>query len=154
MHLYAIEINGLPLHAIVVHAAVVFGPLAALAGVLYAAVPPWRDRVRWPLAVLAAIAVGAIWVAYLSGEDLAEANQYGGPLQDLLETHEDRAEKLRLITSAFAVIAWVTAWWHTRRGPVGVVLAVLLGLSAVATGVWVVMTGDAGAQIAWYGING
>jgi hypothetical protein len=153
-HPFAIEINGLPLHALVVHAAVVFGPLAALTGAVYAIVPPWRDRLRWPLVVVAAIAVGAIWVAYLSGQDLINANQYGGPLQDLVQTHEDRAQKLRLITSAFAIIAWVTAWWHSRRGPVGIVLAALLGLSAVATGVWVVMTGDAGAQIAWYGING
>ena len=154
MHPFAMEINGLPLHALVVHAAVVFGPIAALAGILYAAVPPWRDRLRWPLVVLAAIAVSAIWVAYLSGEDLTEANEYGGPLHELVETHEHRAEKLRLITTAFALTAWVTAWWHTRRGPVGVVLAVLLAVASVATGVWVVLTGDAGAQIAWYGTNG
>ncbi len=154
MHPFAMEINGLPLHALVTHAAVVFGPLAALAGILYAVVSPWRERLRWPLVVLAAIAVGSIWVAYLSGEDLTEANQYGGPLHELLETHEHRAEKLRLITTAFAVVAWASAWWHTRRGPVGVVLAVLLGVSAVATGVWVVLTGDAGAHVAWYGING
>ena len=33
------ELNGVPLHPLVVHAVVVLGPLAALTGVAYAAVP-------------------------------------------------------------------------------------------------------------------
>ena len=48
---YPMEINGLPLHALIIHAAVIFGPLSALAGVLYAVVPRWRDRLRWPMVV-------------------------------------------------------------------------------------------------------
>ena len=47
------EINGLPLHPLVVHAAVVFGPLAALAALAYVVLPAWRDRLRWPMVVLA-----------------------------------------------------------------------------------------------------
>ena len=42
------EINGLPLHPLVVHAAVIFGPLAALAALAYL-VPRWRLRLRWPM---------------------------------------------------------------------------------------------------------
>ena len=34
------EINGLPLHPLVVHAAVVFGPLAALTALAYVVPPP------------------------------------------------------------------------------------------------------------------
>ena len=147
------EINGLPLHALVVHAAVVFGPLSALAGLLYA-VPRWRDKVRWPLVVAVLVAVGAIWVAYLSGEDLEEANQYGGPLAELLETHEERAETLRLLMSGYAAAALLAAWQHARTGPLRVLLAGLVVVLAVLTGVWTVLTGDAGAQIAWYGTNG
>jgi len=147
------EINGLPLHALVVHAAVVFGPLSALAGLLYA-VPRWRDKVRWPLVVAVLVAVGAIWVAYLSGEDLEEANQYGGPLAELLETHEERAEMLRLLMSGYAAAALLAAWQHARTGPLRVLLAGLVVVLAVLTGVWTVLTGDAGAQIAWYGTNG
>jgi len=147
------EINGLPLHALVVHAAVVFGPLSALAGLLYA-VPRWRDKVRWPLVVAVLVAVGAIWVAYLSGEDLEEANQYGGPLAELLETHEERAEMLRLLMSGYAAAVLLAAWQHARTGPLRVLLAGLVVVLAVLTGVWTVLTGDAGAQIAWYGTNG
>ena len=148
------EINGLPLHALVVHAAVVFGPLAALAGVLYAVLPSWRARLRWPLVVLAAVALVTIWVAYLSGEQVDEANQYGGPLEELVEEHEERAELLRITVTAFALVSFLAAWWQTRPGIVRVALLVLVGLLAVDTAVMTVLTGDAGAQIAWYGVNG
>ena len=148
------EFNGLPLHALVVHAAVIFGPLSALAGLLYALVPRWRDRLRWPLVAAVAIALGAIWVAYLSGEQLEEANTYGGPLAELVETHEERAGILRISMTVFAVLTFLVAWWHTRSGAVRVVMSGLVAASAVVTLVYVVLTGDAGAQIAWYGVEG
>lgn len=148
------EINGLPLHALVVHAAVIFGPLAALAGLLYAFVPRWRDVLRWPLVATAAVAGVAIWVAYLSGEDLTEANTYGGPLAGLVEEHEERAETLRIAVTAFAVLSFLAAWWHTRTGAVRVVTSGLVAVSAVVTLVYVVLTGDAGAKVAWYGVQG
>jgi uncharacterized membrane protein len=148
------EFNGLPLHALVVHAAVIFGPLSALAGLLYALVPRWRDRLRWPFVAAVAIALGAIWVAYLSGEQLEEANTYGGPLAELVETHEERAGILRISMTVFAVLTFLVAWWHTRSGAVRVVMSGLVAASAVVTLVYVVLTGDAGAQIAWYGVEG
>jgi uncharacterized membrane protein len=148
------EFNGLPLHALVVHAAVIFGPLSALAGLLYALVPRWRDRLRWPFVAAVAIALGAIWVAYLSGEQLEEANTYGGPLAELVETHEERAGILRISMTVFAVLTFLAAWWHTRSGAVRAVMSGLVAASAVVTLVYVVLTGDAGAQIAWYGVEG
>ncbi|HTW14169.1 MAG TPA: DUF2231 domain-containing protein [Nocardioides sp.] len=147
------EINGLPLHALVVHSAVVFGPLSALAGLGYA-VPRWRDRLRWPLVVAVAIAGVSVWVAYLSGEQLVEANEYGGPLAELVETHEDRAGVLRISATAFALVSFVAAWLHTRTGPIRVALAVAVAALAVLTAVTTVLVGDAGAQIAWYGTKG
>lgn len=147
------EINGLPLHALVVHAAVVFGPLAALAGGLYA-IPRWRDKVRWPLVVSAGIAVVTIWVAFLSGEQLQEANQYGGELGALLDRHAERAETLRLVVSGFALVSFVAAWLHARTGGLRTLLAVLVAGFAVATAVWTVLVGDAGAQLAWFGVKG
>ena len=148
------EINGLPLHALVVHAAVVFGPLSALAGFAYA-VPKWRDKVRWPLVASVAIALVSIWVAYLSGEQLEEANEYGGPLAELVETHEDRAGMLRISITAFALVSFVAAWLHTRKPgiPASAAAGVVAGLAGV-TFVYTILTGDAGAQIAWYGTNG
>jgi hypothetical protein len=149
------EINGLPLHALVVHAAVVLSPLAALAGLAYAAVGRWRDWVRWPLVVAALVALGAVWTAYLSGKDLEAANQYGGELAALLETHEERANVFRWVATAFAAAAVVAAGpLHRHEGPVRVVLAVVVAATAVLTLVYAVLTGDAGAQIAWFGVQG
>ena len=44
------EFNGLPLHPLIVHVVVVFAPLAAIGGILYAVVPQ--------LALVAALAPG------------------------------------------------------------------------------------------------
>ena len=55
------EINGLPLHPLVVHAVVVLSPLAALGGLLYAAVPRWRWWLRWPL-------VQVLWISFTEPE--------------------------------------------------------------------------------------
>ena len=150
------EINGLPLHALVVHAAVVLGPVAALAGLLYVAVPAWRDTLRWPMVALAAVGFVAIWVSYLSGEQVEEANplNYANPpLAGLLETHEERADILRWSVTGFALVAFAAAWLHTRTGPTRVALGVGVGALGVLTLVYTVLTGDAGAQIGWYGIE-
>lgn len=147
------EINGLPLHALVVHSAVVFGPLSGLAGLSYGLVPRWRDRLRWPLVVVVAVATVSVWVAYLSGEQLTEANEYGGPLAELVETHEDRAGMLRLSVSALAVVSFASAWLHTRTGPIRLLLVGLVAVLGLVTAIYTVLVGDAGAQIAWYGTS-
>lgn len=144
------EINGVPLHPLVVHAAVVFTPLAALAALAYA-VPSWRDRVRWPLVVLALISVVSIWVAYFSGEDL-EHDRFGsvtGTLAERIEDHEEWAEKLRIGVTVFAVLAFVSAWLHTRTGAVRIALTVLTVLAGLVTLFLVYKTGDAGARAVW-----
>ncbi|MBS45903.1 MAG: hypothetical protein CMH83_22575 [Nocardioides sp.] len=148
------EINGLPVHALVVHAAVVFAPLAGIAGILYALVQKWRDWLRWPLVATSAIALVTIWVAVLSGESVLEANTYGGEVGDLVHEHEEHAEQLRIAGTVFALVAFVAAWFHTRTGPVKIVLQVLLVLSGLATIGLTVLAGDYGAQVGWFGING
>ncbi len=101
-----------------------------------------------------AIALVSIWVAYLSGESVEEANKYGGELAELLETHEDRAGMLRILMTAFAGAAFIASWKHTVTGPVRSVLAGVVVVLAVLTGIWVGLAGDAGAQLAWQGISG
>lgn len=144
------EINGVPLHPLVIHAAVVLTPLAALTALGYC-LPSWRDRLRWPLVVLAAISLVSVWVAFLSGEDLREARfaTAAGPFAERLDDHESWAERLRVGVTVFAVLAFVTAWFHTRTGPVRTTLIVLTAAAAVVTLVLVILTGDAGAQATW-----
>ena len=47
------EFHGIPLHPLVVHAAVVFTPLAALSALGFALVERWRGYLRWPTLVAA-----------------------------------------------------------------------------------------------------
>jgi len=63
------ELNGVPLHPLVVHAVVVLAPLAALTGLVYVVVPKWRWLLRWPLVVLAVAAAGASVLAAREGSE-------------------------------------------------------------------------------------
>jgi hypothetical protein len=141
------EINGLPLHPLVVHAAVVFGPLAALAALGYL-VPRWRGTLRWPMVGLAVVATGAIVITYLSGGDLLDSKPELKQLPQI-QTHRDRAELLLWAILQFGAVAIVAGWWGERRGALRVVLDVLLGIGAVVVLVLVVLTGDAGSRAVW-----
>jgi len=65
------QINGLPVHALVLHAAVIFVPLLALGAIVYALVAPWRPKIGWAVALLAVAAPGSAYVAKLSGTELS-----------------------------------------------------------------------------------
>ena len=141
------EINGLPLHPLVVHAAVIFGPIAALTALAFL-VPRWRLRLRWPMVVLALVATGAIIAAYLTGNNFLD-HKPELRTSPQVQKHEDRAWRLLWVTIAFGVIALVAGWFATRTGALRIVLDVLLGVAAIATLVLVVLTGDAGARAVW-----
>jgi hypothetical protein len=142
------EINGLPLHPLVVHAAVVFGPLGALLALAYVSLPARRDQLRWPMLGLAVVAGLSILAAYLTGRyfltQRPELKQLPG-----VSTHRARARVLLAVTFVFTVVAFTTAWFHTRTGVVRALLLTLLGVSALGTLVMVVLTGDAGARAVW-----
>ncbi|WP_243058182.1 DUF2231 domain-containing protein [Nocardioides sp. SR21] len=141
------EINGLPLHPLVVHAAVIFGPLAALAALAYL-VPRWRDVMRWPMVVLAVVATGALVLSYFSGGDFLDSRSELRQLPQVQE-HEDLGEQLLWISLAFGAVAVVSGWLHARTGALRVVFDVLLAVTAVVLLVWVFRTGEAGARAVW-----
>jgi uncharacterized membrane protein len=145
------EINGLPLHPLVVHAAVIFGPLAGLAALLYVVVPRWRDRLRWPMLVLAIVAAGAIWAAYLTGVNFRDSKEFftQGPLAEKVDKHATWAGRLRWVTTAFGVLAIIAAWQHDRSGATRAVLGILLAAAAIGTLVLTIVTGDLGARAVW-----
>ena len=66
------EFNGIPAHALLVHAAVVFLPLQVLAGLAYGLVPMFRRSIAWFVLGSAVVAPGAAFMAKLSGEALRE----------------------------------------------------------------------------------
>lgn len=142
------EINGLPLHPLVVHAAVVFGPIGALTALAYAVIGRWRDRLRLPMVALAGVATVSVVAAYLSGGDLLQSRPELGA-KALVGTHEERAELLLRITLGFGVVAVAAGWLHARTGVARTAVRVLLGLAAAAVLVQVVLTGDAGSRAVW-----
>jgi len=142
------EINGLPLHPLVIHAAVIFGPLAAITALIYLVVPSWRDRMRLPMVVMALIAGLSIVAAYITGNNFLDSKPELKQLAQV-QTHEDRAWITLWVTLAFMVVALTAGYFHERRGGVRVAVSTLLGVTALATLVMVVLTGDAGARAVW-----
>ena len=162
------EINGLPLHPLVVHAAVVLVPLAALAGWALAFVPSWRWLSRWVALASAVGATVAVVVARLTGEQLLEDRPFltsaESAVRDTLETHEDRAGVLLVVVVALALVVLVAFWAlpaptglasgrldHTGAGAAWLaptLTVALLALGAAAL-VMVALTGDAGSRAVW-----
>ena len=160
------EIGGLPLHALVVHATVVLIPLSALLVIAFAVLPGWRWLTRWPTALAS---VGVVVLALLStqsGEALLEARPFlldSPPLAEQLETHQERGELLFQLSIPFAVLVLAGAWalpgtsalasgrgaQASRLSVADKVLPVVLVLSAVGIIVLTVLTGDAGARAVW-----
>ena len=148
-----VKIDGLPIHPLIVHAAVVFTPLAALAALGYALVPRWRERLRIVMAILVGVALVSIVAAYLSGNDFRNSKAFyrQGEIGDRVDTHRHLARLLLWTTIPFAVIGFASAWVHTREGGLRLVLNGLLAISAVAVLVLVFLTGEAGAKAVWTG---
>jgi hypothetical protein len=153
------ELNGVPLHPLVVHAVVVLGPLAALTGLVYAAVPRWRWLLRWPLVVLAVLTAATAYLATMSGDELLDARP---ELEQLVEEHEERGELLRNVALGFVPVAALAAWAlggtsalasgrgsQETRGALGLVAAGLLVVAAVALAVMLFLAGDSGARAVW-----
>jgi len=64
---------GLPAHALLVHAAVVLVPLAAIALAAMCWRPAWRKAYSLPVALLAVAGAVAAYLARLSGEPIQDA---------------------------------------------------------------------------------
>jgi hypothetical protein len=141
------EINGLPLHVLVVHATVVFVPLAALAALAFL-VPAWRDRVRWPMVVLAVVATGAVVLSYYSGGNFLDSKpELKASAQ--VQAHKNLGGQLLWVALGFGVVALLAAWLYRRTGALRVVLDVLVAVGAVSVLVMVLRTGEAGARAVW-----
>jgi hypothetical protein len=153
------DINGLPLHPLIVHAVVVFVPLGALSAILFAVLPRWRWLLRWPTLLLALAAVVLTRIAVVSGTRLKSDRDLGG---DLLARHQIWGHRLEVAVWVFALIA-IVAWWvlpHVtplvgrvdRPSPLPsltMVVTVVLPIAAAVVLVFAVITGDAGAKALW-----
>jgi len=143
-------INGLPLHPLVVHGAVVAAPLAGLIAIAYA-IPRLRDRLRPWVLVLGVLSALLVWFAAFTGGNLESTMNLvpGTPGAEAVHHHEDLAGKLQVSTWVLGALALLGWWLHERPGAARTAISVLLPIGGIAVIVLCVMTGDAGARAVW-----
>lgn len=144
--------NGIPLHPMVVHAAVVFSLLAPLAAIVWAVVPRWRVRLRWPVIVLAVLMAVSVYAARITGQRLRTELAARGVVNPWITLHVLRAHQLTFWAAGLAVVMVLAAVLGGRSRILGFLFAIGLVVLAAGTGWWVYLTGDAGAQAVWHGI--
>lgn len=152
-------IFGLPVHALVVHAAVIFAPLLAVLSIAYAALPRLRHKLDWALVLTALAALGSVFVAKESGEALEHHLFQGGRPSEAIEVHSGLADVLLPVTALLTVAALVMVWLtRARRAPVGagsragvLIASAAAVILAVAVGYYAVRTGHTGATAVWGG---
>lgn len=149
------SIAGLPAHPLIVHAAVVIGPLTALAVLVLQFKQSWRITFRWLTTLGAALAILATWAAKESGEALAAT--VGVP-----ERHQQLGSTYLIAVAALAVSAPIWLVLERRLAdakdqPVStvptVIMQIVSALAAVGVLVGAVLTGHSGAEAVW-GANG
>jgi uncharacterized membrane protein len=148
--------NGLPLHPLVVHAAVVFIPLLIAAVLAYAFVPRVRSRVDWLVVGLAVVAPLTALTAKITGDAFRarEVRRHTASPSVLakIDHHRLLGTWTLYVTIALGLVA--LALVLVRRRPVAVsalLVVAALGLS-VAGGILVYLTGDSAAKIVWTGM--
>ncbi len=140
------ELQGLPVHPLVVHAVVILVPLSALGLLAIMAVPRWRRPGQW--IVLAGLVIGGVgtYIAKLSGDSLSAA--VGLPV-----FHAEWGNNM--VTLVVVLIAVTGAWIFlehlgTRR-VLQRISAVLAGVLSVAALGMTYVVGHSGAESVWEG---
>jgi len=142
-------ITGLPVHPLVIHAVVVFVPLAAIGALLVIFIPKFRSTYS-PL-VLITVVLGTVtaFMATQSGEALSE--RVGLP-----KSHSTHGERLSYLVLAFAIM--FTLWFVLERtnwvkaavaNRLKTILKVLIPIIAVLSIVFTVLAGHSGAEASW-----
>ena len=146
-------INGLPVHPLVVHAAVVLVPLTALGLLAMAIWPRFSGRYGWVVAVSGLLATGSSFASKESGEVLE--GRVGEPGFDHAELGD-----LMPIFAGVMLVAVIALWLIDRRAPADgpaprrglrIAVAVVGVLIALGNLVWVYKVGDSGAKSVWSG---
>lgn len=145
-------IFGLPVHTLVVHAAVVLLPLSALGAVIMGFSRRFSQRFGPVVVAVAGAGVVAAFISRASGEELAA--RVGSP-----EAHIQAGNLLPFVGLAMFVL--VLALWLVDRPLTGArarrsvgiqILAVAVVAAAVITTGWTVRTGHTGAEAVWQAI--
>jgi hypothetical protein len=151
------QINGLPVHALVLHAAVIFVPLLAVGAIAYAIIPRFRPRLGWAVALLGIAAPASTFVAMESGEKLYDrllSQGLKGRGAEILSDHMGYGEVTFWLSVALGVVSLIAVFATGRKNAslpkaadIGLAV-VMIGLAAVS-GYYVFKTGDSGATAVW-----
>lgn len=159
------RIMGLPAHALIIHAAVVFIPLLVLAALAFGLVPALRGRIGWVAVLLAVIAPAAAFAAKESGvalENILRAKGFSAEILAQIEAHAGYGERAFWFSLALGVLVlvhvYVTGNFPRVRAPgsvpaiVNLVLAAVSAVIALITAYYIYKTGDTGAKAVWSGV--
>ncbi len=149
----------MPLHPLVVHAAVVLIPVTALAVLASLVLPRFRAWLGWGLPVLGVVSAVTAFITVQLGEQLAEETT----TTPVLATHFTWGARTEVFTALLGLmtIAWwgltspvVRARWGERTAVLDnrwlrLIVMVLSGVLALAAVVAVVLAGDSGATSVW-----
>ena len=138
-------LSGLPVHALIVHFAVVLLPLATASVITSIYSPKYRQKYLRASMIGTFLGTGAAYVAKESGEALAE--RLGNPV-----THSKLGTALAATAVAFFIATLYWNWLRTKRRSQGFDLignaTALLGVAVLGL---TVITGHTGAQAVWQG---
>lgn len=152
------QINGLPVHVLVVHAAVIFVPLLAVGAIVYALVARLRPRIGWAVVLLAIAAPIAALAAMLSGNELYDRliaeRRVSGPGAEIISDHQGYGGLTFWFTLALGVVSLIMVS-VTRRKAGSLPKAADIGIAVVTVALaaisafYVFQTGDSGATAVW-----
>jgi hypothetical protein len=152
------QIGGLPVHVLVLHAAVVLIPLLALGAIVYAIIPRWRGRIGWSVVILGVVAPVCAFVTRESGlkfYDRVTKRGISPKGREMLDAHMHFGTLTMWFSIALGVAALVLTIATLRRPTKtlprvpDVVLAVITVALAAISGYYVFRTGDSGAHVVW-----
>lgn len=155
------EFMGIPTHPLVVHAAVVFVPLLALAGIGYAVAPGLRARLGWVAGLLAVLGPATALLAMLSGRELEKvliAKGYGPAILAQVATHREYGDLTFWFSLGLGVttglLIFATRHPRARKWPAAVRLGLagLVVVFGVLAAVYVYLAGESGARAVWSGV--
>lgn len=149
------EIMGLPLHPLVVHAVVILVPLAALGGIVISAWTAARKRYGWLTVAFAAAGAASTFVAQQAGESLAATFTRK---TEALQTHMNLGDTLLVwviilfFGTAAVMLAQRLIDQQNPRGRVALIAGgVITAISAVVSLVQVIRIGHSGSTAVWGG---
>jgi hypothetical protein len=143
--------QGLPLHALIIHATVVLVPLMAVLTVLVAVRPRLREKYAWWTFAGDVLATLLVWATMISGYDF-KSDLGVGNNNPLINRHEQLGKQLIWFVLALAIAALLVALTTKRGAGLAMGATLLSAVAAVLVLIWVVRVGHAGAEAVWSGV--